>query len=419
MPLNRRHFVLTSWFAAALLGRTLAEEGPASTPRARDARLVVDQFAAAPDIVHPINMDFDSRGRLLVIESHTHFRPEGYQGPPHDRIRVLEDTDGDGKADRFSTFFEGTRFTMDIAAHPDGAVYLATRNEILRLRDTDGDGKADDSAAASSSSTPRATIRTTASPAWRSTPRATSTSAWARTSAPITRSSARDGTAIAGGGEGGSVFWCTADGKKAAARGDRVLEPVRRLPRRLRPPVRGGQRPRLHAAVPAGSRRRRRRLRLPVPLRPLGPASFQAWNGELPGTLPMVSGTGEAPCEVLSYESDGLPREYVGNLLVTSWADHRVERYVLKERGASFVSEAQPFVQGGKDFRPVGLAVAPDGSLFVSDWVLRDYNLHGKGAVWHVRRKGESEPPAAARPDARPDWPPRAVARGRRERARV
>ncbi len=34
---------------------------------------------------------------------------------------------------------------------------------------------------------------------------------------------------------------------------------------------------------------------------------FTAWNGELPGTLPMVAGTGEAPCGVLAYESDNLP----------------------------------------------------------------------------------------------------------------
>ena len=96
---------------------------------------------------------------------------------------------------------------------------------------------------------------------------------------------------------------------------------------------------------------------------------FQAWNGELPGTLPMICGTGEAPCEVLSYESDNLPAEYLGNLLVTSWADHRVERYRLKEKGASFTSVREPFVQGGKDFRPVGMAVAPDGSIYISDWV--------------------------------------------------
>ena len=117
------------------------DDGP---PVAADSRLVVELFAAAPDIVHPIAIDFDAKGRLLVIESHTHFRPAKYDGPKHDRIRMLEDTDGDGKADKFTTFFEGTTATMDIAVHPDGSVYVATRNEILRLRDTNGDGKADE-----------------------------------------------------------------------------------------------------------------------------------------------------------------------------------------------------------------------------------------------------------------------------------
>ena len=115
--------------------------GPArdDAPRAADPRLQVDLFAAAPDIVHPVSLDFDSRGRLLVIESHTHFRPANYRGPARDRIRVLEDTDGDGKADRFTTFYEGTTATMDLAVHPDGSVYVATRNEVLRLRDTSGE----------------------------------------------------------------------------------------------------------------------------------------------------------------------------------------------------------------------------------------------------------------------------------------
>jgi putative membrane-bound dehydrogenase-like protein len=113
-------------------------------PRIHDSRLRIDLFAAAPDIVHPIGIAFDRRGGLLVIESHTHFRPPNYQGPKHDRIRLVEDRDGDGKADRFTTFFEGTKFTMDLAVHPNGSVYVATRNEILCLLDQDGDGKADE-----------------------------------------------------------------------------------------------------------------------------------------------------------------------------------------------------------------------------------------------------------------------------------
>ena len=88
---------------------------------------------------------------------------------------------------------------------------------------------------------------------------------------------------------------------------------------------------------------------------------FQAWNGELPGTLPYAAGTGESPCEVVAYESDGLPKEYRGSLLVPAWADHRVERYVVKPNGASFTAERKAFVQGGKEFRPSGLTVAPTG----------------------------------------------------------
>src|SRR5690349_7357769 len=74
---------------------------PESLPRVHDARLRIDRFAAAPDIVHPVALTFDRRGRLLVIESHTHIRPKDYQGPKHDRVRLLEDRDSDGKADHF------------------------------------------------------------------------------------------------------------------------------------------------------------------------------------------------------------------------------------------------------------------------------------------------------------------------------
>ena len=106
----------------------------------------------------------------------------------------------------------------------------------------------------------------------------------------------------------------------------------------------------------------------------------------------MVSGTGESPCEILFYESLGLPDEYRGDILVSAWSDHRVERYKLKPKGSSFSADRLPFIQGDNDFRPVGIAVAPDGSLYVTDWVLRDYNLHGKGAVWRIKAKGRVRP---------------------------
>jgi putative membrane-bound dehydrogenase-like protein len=361
-------------------------------PKPHDSRLVVELFAAEPDIVHPIGCVFDRQGRLLVIESHTHFPPENYPGPKFDRIRILEDTKGSGKADRFTSFFEGTKKSMSIAAHPDGSIYLATRNEILRLKNTKGVAKSDRQE--------RIVFLETKGDYPHNGVSGLSFDSKGNLYFGIGENLGADykligsdGKILSGGGEGGNIFWCTADGKnlRRVATGfwnpfGTCLDIFGRLfavdndpdsmpPCRMLHVIEGGD---------YGYQFRYGRS---------GRHVFQAWNGELPGTLPYVTGTGEAPCQVLSYESDGLPNEYLGNLFVTSWADHRIERYVLKERGSSFSAERLPFIQGGKDFRPVGLAIAPDGSLYVTDWVLKDYTLHRKGAVWHIRWK---EPPHPA-----------------------
>src|SRR5437870_1443034 len=94
--------------------------GQDETPKASDPRLVVELVAAAPDIVHPIACDFDAKGRLLVIESHTHFAPKDYKGPKFDRIRMFDvKAQGRQSLGKPTTFFEGTRHTMDLAVHPD------------------------------------------------------------------------------------------------------------------------------------------------------------------------------------------------------------------------------------------------------------------------------------------------------------
>lgn len=110
-------------------------------------------------------------------------------------------------------------------------------------------------------------------------------------------------------------------------------------------------------------------------------------GGKLPGTLPMVAGTGEAPSGIVAYESNGLPPEYIGDLIVTSWGDHIIQRFKLAERGASFTSQPQTMVRGSESFYPVGIAITPDGSLVVSDWADKSYPLHGKGRIWRLRAK--------------------------------
>src|SRR5207237_1391408 len=100
------------------------------------------------------------------------------------------------------------------------------------------------------------------------------------------------------------------------------------------------------------------------------------------------AGTREAPSGVLAYESTGLPADYRGDLLVTSWGDHTIERYHLVPRGASFAARMQTVVRGGEDFRPVAIATGPDGAVYFSDWVDKSYPVHGKGRIWRLRRKG-------------------------------
>lgn len=381
-------------------------------PRVLDDRLEIQLVASAPQIVHPIALDCDAQGHLLVVESHTHFRPKNYTGPQYDRILRVQDSDGDGRADRITTFFEGTTATMDLAVHPDGSIYIATRNEILRLRDRDGDGQADEKVRLIFLETPGNYPHNGLAGLCFDANGDLYFGLGENLGEPYKLHGA-DGITLSGGGEGGNVYHCTAEGKKLrrVATGfwnpfgigrdsfGRVLivdnDPDASPPCRLVQLVEGGD---------YGYQFRYGRS---------GRHPFQAWNGELPGTLPYISGTGEAPCEVLCYESDGLPREYFGSWLVPAWADHRLEQYILRREGAGYRAERHIVVQGNQDFFPSGLTVAPDGSLYVSDWGSRSYELHGRGALWRIRRKNGQ---AVARP-ARPEQAVLSQDRTTRERA--
>lgn len=385
-----------SWIAP-LLFSLLGAAPPADTPHTTDERLLIELFAAEPDLVTPTGIAVDDHGRVLVIESHTHFRPDDYQGPPADRIRVFEDTDGDGRADRISTFFEGTRFTMNLAVYRDGTVYVATRNELFRLRDADGDGQAEERTQIARLDTPGNYPHNGLSGFAFDFAGDVYFGLGENLGADY-RLIGSDGTTLSGGGEGGNIYRCRADGSglRRIATGfwnpfHLAFDAFGRLfavdnDPDSRPPCR------LLHVVPDGDYGYRFRNGRK------GLHPFTAWNGELPGTLPMVAGTGEAPSGIVAYESDGLPCDYRGQLLVTSWGDHRLDRFELQPRGASFVSRAVPFVTGGENFRPVGVVVAPDGSLYVSDWVDKSYSLHGKGRIWHIRAKQPATPERPRQP---------------------
>jgi putative membrane-bound dehydrogenase-like protein len=123
-----------------------APPGPALSPAEAVKNMTVppgfsvEVVASEPDIVNPVAMTFDDRGRIWITESLEY--PRSAPGPGRDRIKVLEDTDGDGTADRFTIFADGLNIPSGIAVG-HGGVWVANAPDILFLRDVDGDGKAD------------------------------------------------------------------------------------------------------------------------------------------------------------------------------------------------------------------------------------------------------------------------------------
>jgi putative heme-binding domain-containing protein len=120
--------------------------GPPLSPAEAIARMKVPEgfqvelVAAEPDLVNPVAMTFDERGRIWVTESLEY--PRHSAGPGRDRIKILEDTDGDGKIDKVTVFADGLNIPSGIAVGY-GGVWVANSPDILFLQDTDGDGKAD------------------------------------------------------------------------------------------------------------------------------------------------------------------------------------------------------------------------------------------------------------------------------------
>ena len=103
----------------------------------------VELFAAEPDVINPISMAWDERGRLWVLESVDY--PNTFaetDGESNDRIKILEDTDGDGKADKFTIFADSLNIPTSLA-FANGGVIVAMAPDIIFLKDTDGDDKAD------------------------------------------------------------------------------------------------------------------------------------------------------------------------------------------------------------------------------------------------------------------------------------
>ncbi len=110
------------------------------TQVAADLRL--ELFASEPDIMKPIAFTWDERGRLWVAETRDYPHSVAPDGVGNDDIKICEDTDGDGKADKFTIFADKLNLPTSLVL-VNGGVIVAQPPKLLFLKDTNGDGKAD------------------------------------------------------------------------------------------------------------------------------------------------------------------------------------------------------------------------------------------------------------------------------------
>ena len=95
-----------------------------------------------PDLANPVQLSFDNKGRLwvAVMPTYPHWKPGDPK--PNDKLLILEDTDHDGKADKQTIFVDGLHIPVGFEFAPEG-VYVSQGTNLKLFTDTDGDDHAD------------------------------------------------------------------------------------------------------------------------------------------------------------------------------------------------------------------------------------------------------------------------------------
>jgi putative heme-binding domain-containing protein len=340
----------------------------------------VNLFAADPLVSKPTQMNWDARGRLWISTSSVY--PMVVPGEiPNDRIVILEDTDGDGKADKATVFAEGLHIPTGVEPG-DGGAYVANSTELIHLRDTDGDGKADlrrvilsgfgtedthhivhtfrwgpDGALYFNQSiyihshieTPNGTRRLGGGGIWRFKPASLELEVFCKGMCnPWGHEFDRWGNSFGTDGAGG-------DG--------------------------------IHYLIPGFT----------YPHFPSGDKAFPGLN---PGQPKYCAN------EIISGRH--FPDEWQGSIVTNDFRANRVVRFAMSDDGSGFSSKLMPDLITSTDraFRPIDVRMGPDGALYIADWYNPIIN-HGEvgfrdprrdkthGRIWRVTAKDR---PLVARP---------------------
>ena len=355
-----------------------------------DKQLQVNLFAdESMGIANPVCMRWDARGRLWVLCTWAY--PQLKPGAkPNDKLLILEDTNGDAKADKIFTYIDGLNMPTGFALGHGGA-YIGNGRELLHVRDTTGDGKADKRVVLFSGFGTGDTHQTINSFAW---------------------------------SPGGELFFSqglhcfsrvqTPWGiRKLDEHGSWRLRPLRRQLHAHRRTSGGGNpwgfafgdwgEPFIKSNGPGVSE-----------LLPGMVASEQIVGGYWGGAV-QIGATKIKSMIIEIVDTPVLPKDFQGDFLIAGYFARNIARLRPTVNGAGHkLQTLAPILTSTHNaFRPVDLNTGPDGALYVADWFnpiighyqasLRHPDRDKKhGRIWRITTRGQPllKPPALAKMNA-------------------
>jgi len=394
-----------AWFLALAATSQLPPDKEGGTFTV-SAGLEFKLWGAEPLFVNPTTFDIDPAGRIWVCEAVNYRRKLRGQPPLRsegDRVVIVADTNGDGTADKATTFYQSPEIMSPIgialAPNPSGKgckVFLCQSPDILVLEDKDGDDKADgppvklltgfqgidhDHGVHGISVGPDGKLYFSVGDAGVRDLKSSDGKG------AVFNSNATDLRA-------GTVWRCDIDGRN--------LELIAHNFRNNYMAAidsfgnvfisdnddDGNQQTRICFVMPGGN----------YGYHPRG-AGQTHWHEEQPGIVPKVLRTFfGSPTGMCFYEGQLLPEKYRGQMLHTDAGPRHVRCYRATPKGAGFDVEREDIVTSTDNwFRPSDVRVAPDGSVFVADWYDPGVGGHGmgdttRGRIFRLAPQGFKQP---------------------------
>jgi len=383
------------------------------------AALQAEVFAAEPMMLSPSNIDIDHRGRVWVCEVINYRRHNGKR-PEGDTILILEDTDGDGKADSKKVFYQGrdidSAHGVCVLGTPDGKntrVIVSALDKVQVFTDVDGDDKADKKeilfSGISGSQHDHGIHQFLFGPDGRLYFNFGNSGKQLKDKdgKPITDLAGNEVNDRRNPYQQGMVFRCELDGSRLETlgwnfrnnwmvavdsfgalwqsdndddgnRGVRINFVMEYGNYGYRSEITGG-----------GWRDKRTNIEKTIPER--------HWHLNDPGVMPnlLLTGAG-SPTGICVYEGALLPEVFQGQMIHCDAGPSIVRAYPVKRKGAGYSATIVNILDGAKRdkwFRPSDVKVAPDGSLIVADWYdpgVGGHNMRDldRGRLFRVTPKG-------------------------------